>query len=293
MTRRDADELAERLRALVAHRVSAPTRARHLAAIEAELVHLPGSATAGGTGDALAARWRARRWLAGLAAATTVLTPGVAVAAQGAVPGDALYSVKRATEHVHVLIAPDVVARHRIAELATLLDRDSPSTTLEQAAAAARDAVAALPDDHRLRGELAVLLARVTDRGPHGTSDTAPASPADTDVTTAGEELGDDPGDRHPHDHDRDADDADDADEINDAGDADDTVETDGADGAEGADGREGDDLAPEATEDDEEHQTPNETGRPNDEGDHQGDQPDGTGTIPTGDDASGHEDDD
>lgn len=194
----DSDDLGRRLRALVAHDVPAETRARHLAAIDERL--LPAAAPAGGPQDARPRRRRARRWVAGLAAATAVLTPG-AVAAQNTVPGDVLYPLKQATEQVQLLVSPGAAARNRVAELAALLAGDAARDEVLAAAQAARAAVASLPADHPLHTELAALLGQL-DTATRST-DQVPASPpnagtgADTD--TAGADEPDDDGQSHPY----------------------------------------------------------------------------------------------
>lgn len=170
MSNQHPDELSQRLRALTAHHVPVETRTRHLAAIEAELPS-PAAESSPRTSN-IPTRWRVRRWLAGVAAASTVLGPGVAVAAQRAVPGDALHGVKLTTERLHVLLAPDVIARNRVRELATLLQRGAPTDVLQRATVAAQEAVAVLPADHPLHGELALLIARIGGRGEPASSDT-------------------------------------------------------------------------------------------------------------------------
>jgi hypothetical protein len=76
--------------------------------------------------------WLRRVPLAGLftgaAATAAMLMAVVTAAAQPAVPGDALYSVKRASEAVAVRLAPgfhDEIMMRRAEEVSTLIQRDS------------------------------------------------------------------------------------------------------------------------------------------------------------------------
>lgn len=201
----DTDDLTRRLRALVAHHVTDQSRARHLEAMHAELA--PSTADRGSHGRPTVSR--ARRWaqrsLAGLAAAATILAPG-AVAAQQALPGDVFYPLKRATEQLRLVVSADAVAQNRVAELSALLDRDTSPATLAAAVAAARDAVADLPADHRLHDQLAALLRRFTEPQP-------PAGPASSSATPSAEdrprEVDEDPRPGADDNHDTHTDDAD------------------------------------------------------------------------------------
>lgn len=237
----DSDDLGRRLRALVAHHVPAETRAQHVAAIDEQL--LVAAAPDGGQQGARPPRRWARRWVAGLAAATAVLTPG-AVAAQNTVPGDVLYPLKQATEQVQSLVSPAAVARNRVVELAALLAGDAARDEMLAAAEAARAAVARLPADHPLHTDLAALLGHLDTAA--GSPDRVPTSPphpgtgADTD--TAGADEPDDDGQPHPSgeddgavvDHQDDAEHGDEEDEPDgEIDDADDAEDDDAEDGGE------------------------------------------------------------
>ncbi|MEN8041810.1 MAG: hypothetical protein ABFR95_09935 [Actinomycetota bacterium] len=66
-----------------------------------------------------------RRMGLAIAAATILLVPVAAFAADDAMPGEFLYPIKRTTERVHSLFDSDVQARHRVEEVEVLLDREA------------------------------------------------------------------------------------------------------------------------------------------------------------------------
>ena len=85
-----------------------------------------------------------RRQLAAVAGTLALVgAPAAAVAAEGAVPGDALYPVKRVTETVRSWFDDTVAADHRIDELETVVERgagaDVVSDRLEDAERAVTD----------------------------------------------------------------------------------------------------------------------------------------------------------
>ncbi len=112
------------------------------------------------------------RWAAAAVVIAGVLLPSAIVVAADSLPGDALYSVKRATEPLLAVFDSEVVARHRINEVVDLRLQDRPADkALEDATRAVDD----LPSDSPLRDQL-------TDLSPTTTTTTTPA-PADTDAT--------------------------------------------------------------------------------------------------------------
>ncbi len=157
------------------------TRDRHLA----EVVSAIRSAPHRRSGFRLS--WR--RWVASAAAAGALLTPAAAIAADGALPGDALYPIKRLLEPVVRLVDRDVIAEHRVEELEVLIARDGSSDIVTDLLIDARAAVGAV-DVPELRDRLAaieeVIDQRTTDRIPASTDrprvDTPPVDPP---VTTS------------------------------------------------------------------------------------------------------------
>lgn len=126
-------DLRDRLGAL---RVEMPatTAEMHLAAIERELAH-----------PVVVRNVRhVRRLVAALAASLTLLLPAAAIAADDAVPGDVLYPVKRSVEWAWSLVDSEVVVRHRLDELETVIDSGGPAAEirarLEDAEAVIEDA---------------------------------------------------------------------------------------------------------------------------------------------------------
>ncbi|GMR02717.1 MAG: hypothetical protein BMS9Abin20_1063 [Acidimicrobiia bacterium] len=114
--------------------------------------------------DFVPAPRRRRRWRTALILAAGVLViPAAALASNGALPGDALYPIKQATEQVVGLVDSDVVATHRVDELAVLIDRQTDQLVIDKAITDASIAVDPLPRDHPLRDQLDRLTDRVTD----------------------------------------------------------------------------------------------------------------------------------
>lgn len=107
---------------------------------------------------------RRRRWRTALILVAGVLAiPAAALASNSALPGDALYPVKQATEQVVGLVDSDVVATHRVDELAVLIDRQTDQVVIDKAITDAFIAVDSLPTDHPLHDQLDRLTDRVTD----------------------------------------------------------------------------------------------------------------------------------
>jgi hypothetical protein len=112
---------------------------------------------------------RSRRLLA-VALAATLVIPVAAAAAEDAMPGEALYLVKRALEPVRELFEDDVAAVNRVEELETLLDRRALPQVIDRQLLEAQEAVA--PTD---RDDLRRRLVEATDRRPSLTPE--PATP--------------------------------------------------------------------------------------------------------------------
>lgn len=141
--------------------VSPAARQRHLSAISNRLAERsPGTN-------------RRKRLMVVLVAAALAL-PVAALAAESAVPGDPLYSVKRVFEPVRELFDRDVVAVNRVEELEMLVERIAPRQVIARQAQEAEVAVARSDRDD-LRRRLAEALERQTDRS-------AISDPATTNV---------------------------------------------------------------------------------------------------------------
>ncbi|MBW3562465.1 MAG: MSCRAMM family adhesin SdrC, partial [Actinobacteria bacterium] len=146
-----------RLRASTSHRIPDETRQQHLAAIGQALSEAAPTSTVATSGRFT----QLRRGLTAVAASLSLLVPtGVAVASQGAMPGQPLYDVKQATEVVWQVVDGTVRARNRVDELERLLDAGAPRAELQVAVQRALDAVQALPADHPLQLRLLRLLNR-------------------------------------------------------------------------------------------------------------------------------------
>jgi hypothetical protein len=106
-------------------------------------------------------RWRDwRRWLAGLVIGAGVLVPSAAIASDSAVPGDALYSVKKLLEPLVSILDGDVVAEHRIEEAEVLAERGGDQQTIFELLDEAADALGDR-DSPVLRMRLDALTDRV------------------------------------------------------------------------------------------------------------------------------------
>lgn len=118
---------------LAAFRIDADDdmRARDLEAIRAELSRTA-SRPAGGR----------RRWTLGVVVAMILAGPAAAIAGDDALPGDLLYPLKRAAEPVVQLFDRDVVAEHRVEEVAGLVGRNVDEFEIQQRIDIARDALA-------------------------------------------------------------------------------------------------------------------------------------------------------
>ncbi len=81
-----------------------------------------------------------------------IAVPSTAFAAEGSAPGDLLYPIKRAVEPVRAVFDPDVRARHRVDEVARLIERQAQADRLREAIEAARASLG--EDDAELRTQL-------------------------------------------------------------------------------------------------------------------------------------------
>ena len=99
---------------------------RHIAEIVREIKSPSAAALPRRTGSI-------RRIGLAIAASAILLVPVAALAADSAVPGELLYTVKRTTEQVHSLFDSDVQARHRVEEIEVLLERGAdPAFVMER-----------------------------------------------------------------------------------------------------------------------------------------------------------------
>ncbi len=157
------NSLEDRLRDATWTPMSEGSRAAHMDAIESAL-------DASTPTPPPRAYVRRRLAIATMAAALFVLPTGMAFAAESSVPGDALFPVKKLTETVRSWVDSDVVAEHRVDELAELLSRDAPRADIIDQLDRARVEVDRLATDHALQPVLANLAAAVSDR-PVGDGD--------------------------------------------------------------------------------------------------------------------------
>jgi len=127
-----SNDVLDQLRQLRVH-VSDEVREVQMTAIAAEI----------NTAPAVAFRPRRapRRSLAAVAAALVVAVPTIAVAAESALPGDTLYSVKVLFEQPRQIVDEEVSARHRVRELLAMIDAGYPTDEINQQVVNARDAL--------------------------------------------------------------------------------------------------------------------------------------------------------
>jgi len=146
----------ERLQDAFMITMDAPTEARHEAAI-ADAIR-----SAGNPAPISPSRWKLR--VPAIVAAVMVVAPvGAAVAADSANPGDVLYPVKRIVEPIVSIFDSDVVASHRVEELAHIVDEPAEVDRIPAAISDARDALSDLPPDHYLQIEFDLITDRVVD----------------------------------------------------------------------------------------------------------------------------------
>lgn len=125
-------------------------------------------------------------------AALLALPAGVAVAADEALPGDALYPVKRVTETVRSWIDRDIVAEHRVEELEASLASDVAPERVAELVDRAVAEVDRLDPDHPLQERLSELAGddrrQIHDRTTSTTTPPVdrpdPTAPVDAPTTT-------------------------------------------------------------------------------------------------------------
>ncbi|NNC91634.1 MAG: carboxypeptidase regulatory-like domain-containing protein [Acidimicrobiia bacterium] len=179
--------LSERLRRATWRPVGDEARSRPLATIA--------SAVAAGQQTVPKPVRRARRRLsAALVTASLIVLPtGIALAAEGSIPGDILYPVKKVTEKIRALVDEDVVAEHRVEELEKLVAADAPAEVIADQIDRATVEINRLEADQQLEERLeeattGVAADRPLDDPPdrNGEGDGEPADkPATTTATTA------------------------------------------------------------------------------------------------------------
>ncbi len=152
-----------------------------------------------------------RRWLATVAVSVSALVPAAAVASESAVPGDALYSIKRALEPLVELINSDVVAEHRVEELEVLEVTGADQELFDSLVLEATDAVART-DAQPLSDRLDAVVARRTDRATDQIEDREedqrqdrqeeqpPVRPGDGELDRPATTIADEPVDTVPSD---------------------------------------------------------------------------------------------
>ncbi|MGI9646960.1 MAG: hypothetical protein ACR2OI_00425, partial [Acidimicrobiia bacterium] len=180
-------KLSDQIRRAAWRPVSDDSRPEHLAAIEAAV-------------EREAARARptspARRRLSVIAAtaALIALPAGIALAAEGSIPGDSLYPVKKVTETIRSWVDDDVVAEHRIEELEILVAADAPRDVIADQLMRATEELDRLRADGGLGRRLDEAAAIAADRSPSdvgpgngdgGTIDNPTTTAPRTDTTTA------------------------------------------------------------------------------------------------------------
>lgn len=126
-----------------------------------------------------------RRWtVVAVAAALLALPAGMAFAAEGSLPGDALYPVKRVTETMRSWIDDDIVAQHRVDELEGLLAAGASTDRITDQIDRARIEVDRLDGDTDLGDRLEVAIRDSRDDVRAGTTTSLPSDrPAGTSTT--------------------------------------------------------------------------------------------------------------
>ncbi len=173
-------QFSDRIRQATWRPVSGESRAEHLSAIDAALE--------AGITPARPAVARRRVSLALVAAALVILPTGIALAAEGSLPGDALYPVKKVTETIRSWVDDDVVAEHRIEELEKLVAADAPDDVIADQVDRATEEVDRLGTGHQLGPRLSEATAVVA------------ADPSTDDPPTRDDPREDEPVDEDPVD---------------------------------------------------------------------------------------------
>jgi hypothetical protein len=154
---KDGDGLTNRVWTASQQRsIDSEVRGMHLARIRGELerpIHVaPTVMTTAPV--AMARRWR----LAATAAALAVLPAIALTTASSAVPGDRLYSTKRAVERAMIVVDDDVVAANRVEELESLIRRQERPEVIAAAQQEAGEEIRWFPRDHQLTLRLSELF---------------------------------------------------------------------------------------------------------------------------------------
>ncbi len=145
-----ADDLTRRMQVAWQVEIDPAVEERHLATVS-EALRSPAPPSP------VSMRRGLRTRLAAAAAAFMVFAaPAAAIAAEGALPSEALYPVKRLTERMRSLVDDDIIAIHRVEELETLLEREASADAVVSASSDAAEAVAELEES----GELMLRLER-------------------------------------------------------------------------------------------------------------------------------------
>lgn len=108
-----------------------------------------------------------------------LLIPVMALASDGAAPGDFLYPVKRVLEPVITVFDTDVVRQHRVEEVEELFDRAAEHDVIRDSIAVARDAVS--PQDTRLSRRVDYIESELDRIGPSDDPGSNEEKPALTD----------------------------------------------------------------------------------------------------------------
>ncbi|MCP4225032.1 MAG: hypothetical protein GY773_16970 [Actinomycetia bacterium] len=152
-----SDDLSNRVWAASQQRsIDNDIRAMHLARIHSELerpIHVAPTVTSAATLP-VTRLWR----LAAAAAAFAILPLTAFTAANSAVPGDHMYSMKRAIEQAITVVDNDVRATNRVEELGTLIQRQDHPELIVTAQQGADREIRKLPANHVLATRLNELF---------------------------------------------------------------------------------------------------------------------------------------
>jgi hypothetical protein len=153
-------QLSRALKDSTRFHISDETRAAHMRAISEAVASAP-TPTVGRVRSSL------RRRVGGIALVGAILAgpTGVALAAQGSLPGSSLYSVKRAVEHIQSVFDSSTPAKHRLDELSRLIATSDDQSKISEAFGEAETAVAAAPDSTELSSILDELRQKATEEG--------------------------------------------------------------------------------------------------------------------------------
>ena len=132
---------------------------------------------------------RVRRFrLLAIAVALVLALPVIALAADDAVPGDALYPIKRILEPVVSLVDRDVEVDHRVREAEALLERDAEPRVIRDHLEQARVVVTDEHPEHLARLDVVADQVREHADRVADTDDAASAPTDEEDVDRIGED---------------------------------------------------------------------------------------------------------